>query len=202
MNIDINSAWTELKRRVAECTKCGLCRSRKTTVFGEGPETKCRCMIIGEAPGEEEDKEGQPFVGPAGQLLTSILEKGGHIDRSSVYITNTVKCRPPKNRNPYIEEKQECRNYLEAQLLLLQPDIVVTMGNVPTQWLLNVSDGITRLRGQWITWRGIKLFPMYHPSYLLRQTGSAEVKAKQETWDDVRQLKAELDRLEQKQGGQ
>ena len=199
MNIDINSAWAELKQKVENCTRCGLCQSRKHTVFGEGPVPHCRCMIIGEAPGAEEDDEGRPFVGPAGQLLTKILENGGHIERSSVYITNTIKCRPPKNRNPLQEEKFECNEYLEAQIMLLQPEVIVTLGNVPTQWLLNVSDGITKLRGQWIDWRGIKLLPMYHPSYLLRQEGGKELKAKQETWDDVRKLKAKLDTLK---GGQ
>ena len=206
MNIDINSAWEDLKQQVASCTKCGLCQTRKHTVFGEGPEHDCRCVIIGEGPGEDEDESGRPFVGRAGQLLTDILEKGGHIQRSSVYIMNVVKCHPPgedkPNRPPTTNEKIACKDYLDSQLLLLQPDIIVTMGNTPTQWLMHTTKGITQLRGQWVDWRGVKLLPMYHPSFLLRQKGIDAVERKRETWMDVRALKAELDKLEQTQGGQ
>ena len=193
--MDITTAWAELKRKVSDCMKCGLCKTRHNTVFGEGPEVNCRVVLIGEGPGADEDASGRPFVGKAGQLLTSILQDGGKIPRESLYITNVVKCRPPENRNPTHDEAQECREFLEAQLLLLHPDIVVTLGNVPTQFLLNTKQGISSLRGQWINWRGIKLFPMFHPSYLLRNDSRAEGSPKYLTWQDVKALKSEIDKL-------
>ncbi len=195
MGIDINTAWDELKRRVSECQKCGLCKKRHNTVFGEGPEINCRVVVVGEGPGADEDALGRPFVGKAGQLLTGILENGGRIPRESLYITNIVKCRPPENRNPTNEESAACSEYLEAQLLLLHPDIVVTLGNIPTQWLLKTSQGITSLRGQWIEWRGIKLFPMFHPSYLLRNDSRSKGSPKDLTWQDVKLLKSKIDEL-------
>ncbi len=192
--IDIKSAWEELHRRIESCTKCELCNTRHCTVPGEGP-IDSRVVIIGEGPGQEEDESGKPFVGKAGRLLTDILEKGGGIDRRSLYITNMVKCRPPANRNPKPEEISACRDFLEAQLLLIHPDIVVTMGNVPTQPLLNTKQGITSLRGQWQDWRGIKLFPMFHPSYLLRNESKAVGSPRYLMWQDVKELKAEIDKL-------
>ena len=196
MSIDINNAWDELKRRVSGCQKCGLCKKRHHTVFGGGPTENCRVVVVGEGPGADEDVTGRPFVGKAGQLLTAILQDGGGIPRESLYITNIVKCRPPENRNPTREEAQSCSEYLEAQLLLLHPDIVVTLGNVPTQFLLNTSQGITSLRGQWLNWRGIRLYPMFHPSYLLRNDSKAEGSPKYLTWQDVRALKSEIDKLQ------
>ena len=196
MSIDVTTAWNELKRRVNECRKCGLCETRTNTVFGEGPVIDCRVVIVGEGPGADEDASGRPFVGKAGQLLTSILENGGGIPRGSLYITNTVKCRPPENRNPNREEAAACSEYLEAQLLLLHPDVVVTLGNVPTQHLLKTTQGITALRGQWIKWRGIELFPMFHPSYLLRNDSRAKGSPKDLTWQDVKSLKAKIDLLQ------
>ena len=192
--IDVNAAWDELKQRVAACRKCGLCETRNNTVFGEGP-INSRVIIIGEAPGEEEDNTGRSFVGKAGQLLTAILENGGGIKRDSLYITNTIKCRPPDNRNPAQEECAACSEFLEAQLLLLHPDIIVTMGNVPTQWLLKTKQGITKMRGQWIEWRGVKVFPMFHPSYLLRDQSTHEGSPKYKTWQDVKALKAKIDEI-------
>ena len=189
MSMNIETAWEELKQKVSECRKCGLCDKRRNTVFGEGPEYDCRVMIVGEAPGADEDAMGRPFVGKAGQLLTGILENG------ALYITNTIKCRPPENRNPNMDEIRACSEYLEAQLLLLHPDIVVTLGNIPTQHLLGTKQGITGLRGQWIDWRGIKLFPMFHPSYLLRNDSRTEGSPKYLTWQDVKALKAKIDEL-------
>ena len=200
MITDINQAWQELRERVEHCTKCGLCKTRHNTVFGEGP-INSRCVIIGEAPGQEEDKEGKPFVGRAGKLLTDILEKGGNISRNSVYIMNVLKCRPPDpiktNRPPTEREKQNCSEYLEAQLALLHPDIVVTMGNTPTQWLMKTQEGIKTLRGKWHSWRGILLFPMFHPSYLLRNESDTSTNGpKYLTWLDVKALKSKLDSLQ------
>ncbi|MBQ7168788.1 MAG: uracil-DNA glycosylase [Synergistaceae bacterium] len=197
MTMDINTAWDELRLKVSECRKCGLCEKRHNTVFGEGPTENCRVMLIGEAPGADEDAFGRPFVGKAGQLLTSILENGGKIPRESLYITNTVKCRPPENRNPNDDEIRACSEFLEAQLLLLHPDIVVTLGNVPTQFLLKTKQGITNLRGKWLTWRGILLLPMFHPSFLLRNESRAKGSPKDLTWQDVKSLKAKIDELTQ-----
>ena len=196
MITDITSAWQELKDRVSKCTKCPLHETRHNTVFGEGP-VNCRCVIIGEAPGEEEDLSGRPFVGRAGQLLTGILEKGGNIPRDSVYIMNVVKCRPPNNRNPKLDEIAKCSEHLDAQLVLLHPDIIVTMGNVATQTLLARSTtGISALRGKWFDFRGVKIFPMFHPSYLLRtENDKSETGPKYLTWQDVKELKAAIDNL-------
>ena len=197
MITDINSAWEELRARVKACTKCGLCQTRTNTVFGEGPVHNCKCVIVGEAPGEEEDKSGRPFVGKAGQLLTDILQKGGGIPRESIYIMNVLKCRPPENRNPSPVEMAVCNEYLEAQLLLLRPSVIVTMGNVPTKWLRKDSQGITSLRGKWQKWRGIDLLPMFHPSYLLRtESDKSKTSPKYLTWQDVQSLKAKLDSLQ------
>lgn len=197
MITDINSAWEELRAKVQACTKCGLCKTRKHTVFGEGPVENCRCVIIGEAPGEDEDKKGSPFVGPAGQLLTKILEDGGHIARNSVYIMNVIKCRPPNNRDPNTDEMTACNEFLEAQLALLHPDIVVTMGNIATRLLTHNNTGITKRRGCWEEWRGIRLFPMYHPSYIIRQKDPAKsTELKRQTWQDVLNLRDALNKLQ------
>ena len=198
--MNINSAWEELKQRVAACRGCDLCKTRTNTVLGEGP-IDSKVVIIGEAPGKQEDLKGRPFIGSAGDLLTKILENGGGIARNSVYITNTVKCWPPpedkakENGKPTTEQILKCIHFLEAQLLLLRPKIIVTMGNIPTQALLKTSVGITQLRGNWREWRGIKLFPMFHPSYLLRNDGRYEGSPKWLTNIDVKALKVEIDKL-------
>ncbi|MBQ9404151.1 MAG: uracil-DNA glycosylase [Synergistaceae bacterium] len=199
MSIEINSAWDLLKSQIEACKKCDLCETRTNVVIGEGPTENCKCVIIGEAPGEDEDLSGHPFVGRAGQLLTKILENGGGIKRDSLYVTNAVKCRPPGNKDPNTGQLTACSDFLEAQLLLLQPSVIVTLGNISTKWLLKTSAGITSIRGQWQKWRKIDLLPMFHPSYLLRQTGDAERKAKQLTWNDVKSLKAKLDELNNKE---
>ena len=175
------------------CNKCELCQTRTNVVFGTGPTENPLFVIVGEAPGEDEDKSGLPFVGRAGELLTAILERGGGINREKVYITNVVKCRPPNNRNPSISEQIACSDYLEAQLLLLRPKIVVTMGNVPTQWLFKTQVGITKIHGQWLNWRGIELYPMFHPSYLLRNSSTEKGSPKYLTWLDVQALKKKID---------
>ena len=194
MSIDINSVWEELKQKVAECENCGLCKTRHNTVFGYGP-IDSKVVIIGEGPGADEDEQGKPFVGSAGQLLTKILEDGGKIKRSSIYITNIVKCRPPNNRDPSNEEILMCSEFLEAQLLLLRPKIIVTLGNIATKTLATTATGITKLRGEWRKIRGIDLLPMFHPSYLLHmQDKSPEniAKAKRLTWQDVLSLRAKI----------
>lgn len=192
----VEAAWAELRERVASCQRCGLCRTRTNTVFGQG-SVDTPLVLVGEGPGEEEDKSGLAFVGRAGQLLTQILGAAG-IDRESVFITNVVKCRPPDNRNPAAEEMLKCSDFLEAQLLLLRPRIVVCLGNVPLKWLLKTGEGITKLRGRWLDWRGIQLFPMFHPSYLLRNDSRAPGSPKALTWQDVQALKSRLDEITEK----
>ena len=195
----INSApvpdriWEELRKRVASCERCGLCRTRTNTVFGQG-SIQTPLVLVGEGPGADEDASGMAFVGRAGQLLTRILNAAG-IDRESLFITNVVKCRPPGNRTPTPEEMLMCGDYLEAQLLLLKPRIVVCLGNTPLKWLLKTSEGITALRGRWFDWRGIQLFPMFHPSYLLRNDSRQKGSTKDLTWQDVQALKARLDEI-------
>ena len=188
-----DAAWEELRGRVASCRRCELCETRKKVVFGQGA-VNTPLVLVGEGPGEDEDASGMPFVGRAGQLLTKIL-MAVDIDRDSIFITNVVKCRPPGNRLPKQEEMLKCGDFLEAQLLLLRPRILVCLGNTPTKWLLKTSEGITALRGRWFDWRGIKLLPMFHPSYLLRNESHLKGSPKELTWRDVQDLKAKLDEI-------
>jgi DNA polymerase len=178
----------EVAEECRNCKKCPLYLARTTVVPGEG-NSKAKVIFIGEAPGEEEDLQGKPFVGKAGQLLTKILQSID-IKREDIFITNMVKCRPPGNRNPSPSEIETCYPYLETQIALINPKIIVTLGNVPTQYLLETTQGITALRGQWQDWIGeIKIFPMFHPSYLLRNEGTFPGSPKELTWKDVKTLK-------------
>jgi DNA polymerase len=179
-----------LRSRVSECTRCALHKTRKNTVFGQGV-LKTNLVFVGEGPGETEDEQGLAFVGKAGQLLTKILDAGG-ISRDEAFITNVVKCRPPENRTPAQEEMLACSEHLEAQLLLLRPKVVVCLGATALSWLMKTSRSISALRGQWFDWRGITLFPMFHPSYLLRDPSKAKGSPKDLTWQDVRALKKKL----------
>lgn len=192
------AAWEELRGRVAACRRCGLCETRTNTVFGQGA-VHTPIVMVGEGPGADEDVQGLAFVGRAGQLLTKILSAAG-IDRESVFITNVVKCRPPNNRTPTQEEMLKCGDFLEAQLLLLRPRILVCLGNTPLKWLLRTSEGITALRGRWFDWRGVQLFPMFHPSYLLRNDSRQKGSPKDLTWQDVQNLKARLDEITKRKG--
>ena len=183
---------------MAACRRCGLCETRTNTVFGQGA-VRTPIVMVGEGPGADEDAQGLAFVGRAGQLLTKILSAAG-IDRESVFITNVVKCRPPNNRTPTQEEMLKCGDFLEAQLLLLRPRILVCLGNTPLKWLLRTSEGITALRGRWFDWRGVRLFPMFHPSYLLRNDSRQKGSPKDLTWQDVQNLKARLDEITKRKG--
>jgi DNA polymerase len=183
--------FAELEARAKVCTLCRLSQGRSHVVFGEGPQP-CDLVFIGEGPGEVEDQTGRPFVGRAGQLLDEIL-KASELPRESVYITNTVKCRPPENRLPHKDEMEACWPYLEAQIFHLKPKIVVTLGNAPTQLLLETQEGITKIRGQFFPWKnGIELFPMFHPSYLLRNPSKEKGSPKYLTWKDIQLVKARL----------
>jgi DNA polymerase len=187
-----NISFEEVKAKALGCQLCGLCETRNNVVFGEGP-CPCDVIFIGEGPGETEDNTGRPFVGRAGNLLTDILT-AAEIDRESVYIANMVKCRPPGNRYPHKDEMQACWPYLEAQIHHLQPKIIVTLGNAPTQYFLKTTQGITKLRGQFFERKsGIDIFPMFHPSYLLRNPSKEKGKPKYLTWIDIQTLKERLD---------
>ncbi len=184
----------ELAAKAAHCTSCRLHEGRHEVVFGEG-DPDAKLMIVGEGPGADEDVQGRPFVGRAGQLLDRILEAAG-IPRSSVYITNIVKCRPPGNRNPLPDEAKICSSlWLNKQIELVRPQIIVPLGSVATQFFLGEKVPITRVRGKWFEWNGIKVFPMFHPAYLLRNPTRAPGGPKALTWEDIKAVKAELDRL-------
>ncbi len=181
-----------LRPRVEECTLCPLGRSRKHAVFGDG-DPQAEVMFIGEGPGEAEDNSGVPFVGPAGKKLDEVFASVG-ISRSEIFITNVVKCRPPNNRVPAKAEMEACFPYLEAQIALVNPSLIVTLGNVPTQWLLEGIPGITKARGKFYDWRGgIQVFPMFHPSYLLRNPSRAKGSPKYLAWQDVQQIRRWID---------
>jgi len=184
------AAFTELRQRAMVCRKCPhLASSRKNVVFGVG-SIEADLMFVGEAPGADEDVQGEPFVGKAGQLLTKIIETMG-LSRQSVYIANILKCRPDTpgqssgNRKPTPEEMQTCIPYLHEQIDLIQPKVLVALGGTAVEGLLGKTAGITRLRGQWQTYRGIPLMPTYHPAYLLRNQALAE---KRRVWEDMLQV--------------
>jgi DNA polymerase len=167
------SSWEELERDALACTRCPLAPGRTQVVFGVG-NREADLVFVGEGPGAEEDRQGIPFVGRAGQLLTRLIEGIG-LTRDDVYICNVVKCRPPGNRDPEPVEIATCRPYLEAQLDLLQPSVVVTLGNFATKLLLDTKTGITKLRGQEFPYRDgtAVLVPTLHPAAVLRSGGSA-----------------------------
>ncbi|MCL2683685.1 MAG: uracil-DNA glycosylase [Synergistaceae bacterium] len=184
--------WDECKRRVMTCDLCALAQTRTNAVFGEG-DRHSDLMFIGEGPGETEDETGRPFVGKAGQLLTQILTSVG-IDREDVYIANIVKCRPPGNRAPLPEEEAACDKYLQTQILLIKPAIIVLLGSTPAKWILKTTEGISKLRGRWFDWRGISVTPMFHPSYLLRFPGDKKPGSpKHLSWLDIQEIKKKWD---------
>ncbi len=161
--------FAEFREKVLACTKCGLCQGRTQVVFGTGP-LGAPLMFVGEAPGEDEDRQGEPFVGRAGQLLTKSLLKLG-VERRRVYIANILKCRPPGNRSPQPDEMTACIPYLLKQLQFVKPKIVAALGNVAAQTLLGTRTGITQLRGRTHEAHGVKILPIFHPAYVLRNMG-------------------------------
>ena len=175
--------WTTLRSAVASCEACGLCKTRRNTVFGVG-DTGADWMVIGEAPGENEDLQGEPFVGAAGQLLDNMLRavgrsRGGE-GAKGAYIANVLKCRPPANRNPQPQEVAQCEPYLARQVALVKPKIIVAMGRFAVQSLLRTEEPIGRLRGRVHRYEGVPVIVTYHPAYLLR-TPVDKAKA----WDDL-----------------
>lgn len=184
----------ELERRVQDCARCDLARDRTHVVFGEG-DPHADLMFVGEGPGETEDQTGRPFVGRAGQLLTQILASVD-IDRREVYITNVVKCRPPGNRVPTRQEMDACWEWLVAQIALINPKIIVTLGNAATQRILGRQEGIGQLRGRFYRWKGgIEVLPMFHPSFLLRNPSRRKGSPKYLTWLDIQTVKERLSLL-------
>ena len=175
------------ENEVRGCTKCRLCESRTHTVFGEG-DAGAKIFFIGEGPGETEDRTGRPFVGRAGELLDRMIVGMG-LQREQVMIANIVKCRPPGNREPAPEEVATCTPYLVRQLEIVRPRVIVTLGRPALQYMLNQKISISRMRGQWQSWRGIKLMPTFHPAYILRSYTS-EVRAA--VWSDLQQVMDEV----------
>ena len=183
--------WEKAKAGALACKGCSLASTRTKVVFGDGNE-RSKILFIGEGPGADEDEQGLPFVGRAGQLLTQILTAGG-IDRKDVYITNIVKCRPPENRIPTPEEMIICDQHLQTQIMLIDPELIILLGNTPTRWILKTNEGITKIRGKWFEWRGKAVMPMFHPSYLLRNASSKEGSPKHLTWIDIQEVKRSWD---------
>jgi uracil-DNA glycosylase len=182
-----------VRTELGECTRCKLHKTRTNIVFGVG-NPEARLMFVGEAPGEDEDLQGFPFVGKAGQLLTKMIEAMG-LRRDDVYICNTVKCRPPNNRNPEPDELLACEPFLKGQLGAVKPEVIVTLGKFAAQALLREQTPITRLRGQWREYEGIPVMPTFHPAYLLRSPAE-----KGKVWEDLKQVMQRL-RLPIPKGG-
>jgi uracil-DNA glycosylase family 4 len=190
---DPSDALRQQERNLQGCTRCKLSKSRSTIVFGSG-NPRARLLVVGEGPGEEEDKQGTPFVGRAGQLLTRMLAaKGVGFDRElDCYIANVVKCRPERNRNPESDEVAACNPFLMAQIDAIEPVVILAMGNFAAQTLLGTKDGISKLRGRAYEFRGSVLVPTFHPAFLLRNPGE---QYKRMAWDDLKLVRREYDRL-------
>jgi len=174
---------------IGDCRRCRLCEGRTNIVFGSG-NPQAKLVFVGEGPGEDEDLQGLPFVGRAGQLLTQMInntaaKEGMSVRREHVYICNVVKCRPPNNRAPAADEMAVCGQFLFRQLSVIHPRAICVLGGTAAKALLGTKEGITRLRGQWQWWRDIPVMPTYHPSFLLR---SVSPNAKREAWEDLKKV--------------
>jgi DNA polymerase len=178
------AAMEELKRQVLECRSCRLRDGCRQVVFGEG-NPEARIMVIGEGPGEEEDRLGRPFVGKAGQLLDRILQACGFERFTHTFIANIVKCRPPQNRIPTPEERISCRPHLNEQVRIIRPSIIILLGATALQGLIDPQAKITQARGSWLRWEDTWVMPTYHPAALLRN-----VQLKQPTWEDFKKVVA------------
>ncbi len=182
-----------IRAELGDCRRCGLCEARNQLVFGSGA-ARARLLIIGEAPGAEEDRLGEPFVGAAGAMLDGMLEKVLGLRRDEVYICNVVKCRPPGNRNPQVDEIAACKPFLDAQIRAVAPDRILILGSVACRALLDPGRGIKAMRGQWqelsVPGGSIRVMPTFHPAYLLRQPADKRL-----TFQDLLALKADLDAL-------
>jgi DNA polymerase len=181
--------WAELEAEVRACTKCSLHKTRTQTVFGVG-HRHAKWMFIGEAPGADEDRQGEPFVGRAGQLLNAILFAMG-LKREEVYISNVLKCRPPGNRDPQPEEVAQCEPYLIRQIELIRPQLIVALGRHAAHSLLKTEVPLGKLRGQKLSYHGTPLFVTYHPAYLLRSPAD-----KRKVWDDLCRARTAMKNME------
>lgn len=187
--VDKEDALLALREEIGDCRRCKLSQKRTNIVFGEG-SPDARLMFIGEAPGREEDLQARPFVGAAGMLLTRLIEKMG-FTREKVYIANIVKCRPPLNRDPETDEMETCRRFVERQIEIIKPDVIISLGRISALTLIgNANLKITAIRGKYFDYKGIPLMPTFHPAYLIRNP-----KDKWLTWDDAQRV---LERLEGK----
>jgi DNA polymerase len=180
------STLTELRSAIGDCSRCKLSSGRTHLVFGVG-NPRAEIMFVGEAPGRDEDLQGEPFVGRAGQLLTDIITKGMGLRREDVFIANVIKCRPPENRNPEPDEVASCEPFLKKQIEIIRPRVIVALGKFAVQALLRTKAPITRIRGTWHDYLGIKLMPTLHPAYLLRNPGDKKL-----VWEDIKKVLQEL----------
>jgi len=178
-----------LEEEILRCTRCPLAESRHKAVPGEG-NIRTALMFVGEAPGRDEDIQGRPFVGRAGQLLTKIIN-AMKFQRDEVYITNIVKCRPPNNRNPQADEVASCKEYLVRQIDLIRPRVIVTLGRVATDFFITSKLGMTALRGEFQNFGDIKIMPTFHPAYLIRNEGNRIIRKM--VWEDMQKVMAFLD---------
>ena len=181
----MSETWEALKRECADCRNCPLAETRTRLVFGVGRED-AEVLFVGEGPGEQEDRQGEPFVGPAGKLLDDMLAMIG-LDRRRVYIANVVKCRPPHNRDPQPDEQAACRGWLDRQIELIQPKLIVCLGRIAARALIDPGFRITREHGQWFERGGRRIMATYHPSALLR-----DVSKQPEAFMDLRELRKEI----------
>ncbi len=183
---EVAAGLAALAEVVSQCTKCPLCKTRTQTVFSDG-NPHAELVFVGEAPGAEEDWQGVPFVGAAGQLLTRIIEQGMKMDRRDVYICNVLKCRPPENRDPHLDEIEHCAPYLVRQLELIRPKVICALGGHAAKTLLKTSESTGRLRGTWHFYRGIPVRVTYHPAYLVRLQYNEKrfAEEKRKVWEDI-----------------
>ena len=188
-------ALEEIKKQCCACQKCALGKTRTKTVFSAGTPNH-KIVLIGEAPGFNEDQTGESFVGRAGQLLDKILNSVGFDRHTNIYLCNTIKCRPPNNRDPLPEEKAACRAYLDQQLEILKPKIILLCGKVALTSFLETKEGITKLRGRWFDGPyGAKMMPVFHPSYLLRNQSREKGSPKWMMWQDIQEVRRLYDSL-------
>ena len=181
-------SWEQLYDEIGACNKCRLCQTRSNVVPGEG-DVNADIMFIGEGPGRDEDLQGRPFVGRSGELLTRMIEAIG-LKRSEVYICNIVKCRPPQNRNPEVDEAQACMNYLRAQFALVRPKIIVLLGKIACRYTLNAEISVMREHGRWYERKGVYFMPTFHPSALLRDPTK-----KRDAWEDFQKIRDKLNEI-------
>lgn len=187
-SVSKKSSFLSLKENILHCQKCPLFQERENAVPGEG-NLEAELMFVGEAPGHDEDVQGQPFVGRAGQLLTKIINAMG-FQRQEVYITNVIKCRPPQNRTPYKKEIEQCAPYLLEQIELINPRAIVALGKVAADFFIQSDQSMSLLRGNFYEFKKIRVMPTFHPSYLIRNEGNREIKKM--VWEDMKKVMAYL----------